>query len=71
MGRTSSRFERFKEAAATLSPLERDVLFLSARVGLPNSKIAELLGISERRAERLLGSAIFKFDRAVQKEEDP
>ena len=71
MGRSSSWFERVEQAAATLSPLERDVLFLSAHIGLRNSKIAELLGISERRVERRLGSAIFKFDRAIQKEEDP
>lgn len=70
---------RVETAAASLSALERDVLSLSANIGLSNRDIAGLLGISERRAERLLSRALKKFDRALrsegfpdsQKEKDP
>lgn len=61
---------RVENAAASLSALERDVLSLSARVGLCNCDIAELLGISERRVERLLARALRKFDRALRSEND-
>jgi DNA-directed RNA polymerase specialized sigma24 family protein len=57
---------RVENAAASLSALERDVLSLSAHVGLCNCDIAELLGISERRVEKLLARALCKFDRALR-----
>jgi RNA polymerase sigma factor (sigma-70 family) len=57
---------RAEKAAASLNALERDVLSLSAHVGLRNCDIAELLGISERRVERLLARALRKFDRALR-----
>lgn len=59
---------RIERAAARLSPLERDVLSLSAGRHLRNAEIAARLGISERRAERILGRALRKFARAL---EDP
>ena len=58
--------ERLERAAARLRPLEREVLVLSARDGLRIDQIAERLGISRRRAERLLASAIRNFDRALE-----
>ncbi|NUQ17859.1 MAG: hypothetical protein HOP95_05295 [Sphingomonas sp.] len=58
--------ERIQRAAAVLSPLEREVLALSAGHGLRNDEIARRLGISGRRAERLLARALRKFDRAMQ-----
>jgi len=66
MGRAPpSEIERVARAAALLSPLERDVLTLSAGLGLRNGDIAARLGISEMRAERLLARAVRKFDRAM------
>lgn len=58
--------ERLERAAARLSPLERDVLVLSAGHGLRNDEIAARLGLSERRAERILARAVTKFDRAFR-----
>jgi RNA polymerase sigma factor (sigma-70 family) len=58
--------ERLEQAAAGLSPLERDVLVLSAGHGLRNDEIAARLGLSERRAERILAQALRKFDRALR-----
>lgn len=58
--------ERLEQAAARLSTLERDVLVLSARLGLPNDEIAARLGLSERRAERILARALRKFDGAIR-----
>jgi len=61
---------RVENAAATLSVLERDVLSLSAHLGLCNNDIAGLLGIRERRVERLLARALRKFDRALRSAAD-
>ena len=57
--------ERVERAAAALSPLEREVLVLSAGQRLRNADIAGRLGISERRAERILARALRKFVRAM------
>jgi DNA-directed RNA polymerase specialized sigma24 family protein len=57
--------ERVERGAAALSPLEREVLILSAGHGLPSREIAARLGIGGRRAERLLARALRKFDRAL------
>ena len=65
MDKASSE-SRVENAAASLSALERDVLSLSAHAGLCNYDIAELLGISERRVEKLLARALRKFDRALR-----
>jgi len=64
-GPSSSDLGRVERAAARLTALERQILFLSAHVGLCNSDISGLLGISERRVERLLARALDKFDRAL------
>lgn len=57
--------DRIKRAAAALSPLERHVLALSAGLRLSNAEIAARLGVSERRAERILAKALRKFDRVA------
>ena len=67
----SSEAERAERAALVLSPLEREVLVLSAGHGLRNHEIAARLGISERRAEQLLARALRKFARAVQRRRKP
>jgi DNA-directed RNA polymerase specialized sigma24 family protein len=69
MGSASSK-SRAENAAASLSALERDVLSLSSHVGLCNYDIGEVLGISERRVERLLARALRKFDRALRSAAD-
>ena len=72
MPEPSSRdIERVERAAAALSPLERQVLVLSAGHRLGVNEIARRLGIGERRAERLLARALRKFDRALESEERP
>jgi RNA polymerase sigma factor (sigma-70 family) len=58
--------ERVERAAAALSPLEREVLVLSAGQGLRSAEIGARLGIGERRAERLLARALRKFSRAME-----
>jgi RNA polymerase sigma factor (sigma-70 family) len=63
--RSLSESERVERAAAALSPLEREVLVLSAGHGLRNHEIAARLGISERRALRILARALRKFARAM------
>ena len=60
-----AEIERVRRAAAALSALERDVLVLSAGHGLRNADIAARLGISERRTERILARALFKFGSAI------
>lgn len=61
----AAEVERVERAAAALSPLEHQVLVLSAGHGLRNADIAATLGLSERRAERILAKALRKFDRAM------
>jgi RNA polymerase sigma factor (sigma-70 family) len=60
---------RVERAASKLSALEREVLVLSAREGLSNQRIAERLGIETVEVERLLASALIKFDRALRRQE--
>lgn len=62
---------RLERAAAGLSPLERRVLELSAADGLDNHAIADRLGISLRRVQRLLARALIKFDRALDRDRRP
>lgn len=57
--------ERVRRAAAALSPLERDVLALSAGLGLSIDEVAARLAISERRVERLLARAIVGLARTL------
>ena len=62
---SSAELRRVERAAAALSPLEREILVLSAGLRLRNGDIAARLGISESRAERILAKAVRKFDRAM------
>jgi len=64
----SAEVARVERAAAALSPREREVLVLSAGHGLGTFEIAAKLGISERRAQRLLARALRKFDRALEQD---
>ena len=61
----AGEIERVERAAASLSPLEREILTLSAGHGIRTNEIARTLGIGERRARRLLARALRKFDRAL------
>jgi len=61
-----AELRRVERAAASLSPLERDVLVLSAGHRMRTGEIAAKLGISEARAQRLLARALRKFDRALE-----
>ena len=60
-----------ERAATKLSPIERDVLVLSAGHGLRNAEIGTRLGITEYQAERILVRALRKFDRALEKQSRP
>ena len=63
--------ERLEKAAASLRPIEREVLALSARDGLSNAEIAAELGVTPASAERLLADALCKFDRAIERQGRP
>lgn len=63
--------ERLLEALAELRPLERAVLFLSLEDGLSGEDVAVRLGISARRAERLLAGALATLDRALAPDQRP
>jgi RNA polymerase sigma factor (sigma-70 family) len=63
--------ERLEKALVSLRPIEREVLFLSARDRLPNARIAEHLSITNDAAERLLAKALRKLDRALERQERP
>lgn len=69
--RPSVPLDRLERAAASLRPIEREVLILSAREGLSNAEIGQLLGITSRKVERLLANALFKLDRALERQERP
>jgi DNA-directed RNA polymerase specialized sigma24 family protein len=62
---------RLGKAVAGLSPLEREVLTLSARERLSNDDIAARLGIKKEAAERLLAAALCTLDRALEPQERP
>jgi len=63
--------ERLEKVASSLSPMERQVLILSARERLSNREIAARLGVTVPAAEGLLASALCKFDRALERQERP
>ena len=63
--RSAVDVDRIERAAATLSPLERRVLVMSARRGLRPDQIAARLELTERSAERILARALQKFDRIL------
>ncbi len=63
--------DRLERAAASLGPMEREVLILSAREGLSNAEIGQRLGITSRKVERLLANALCTLDRALERQERP
>lgn len=63
--------DRLAKAVSSLSQIERDVLFLSARDGLRNDQIALRLGIEPKQAERFLANALVKLDRALERRRRP
>lgn len=69
--RQSVPLDRLMKAVSTLRPAEREVLMLSARDGLSNAEIAERLGITSAVAERRLADAIYRLDRALERQERP
>lgn len=69
--RSAADIDRLRRAAETLTPLERNVLGLSAGKGMLIREIALTLGLSERRTERIFVKALYKFDMALHEEERP
>jgi len=69
--RPSVPLGRLMKAVSTLRPAEREVLMLSARDGLSNAEIAERLGITSAVVERRLADAIYRLDRALERQERP
>jgi RNA polymerase sigma factor (sigma-70 family) len=69
--RPSVPLDRLDQAVSRLSPIEREVLRLSAREGLSNREIASRLDISAEAAERLLARALCRLDRELERLERP
>ncbi|HEX8223765.1 MAG TPA: sigma factor-like helix-turn-helix DNA-binding protein [Allosphingosinicella sp.] len=63
--------ERLEKAARSLTAMEREALFLSARERLSNQEVAERLDITSEATERLLAKALRKLDRALERQERP
>ena len=63
--------ERIEQAASRLRPIDREVLILSARERLSNAQIGVRLGLTTETVERLLATALCKFDRALERQERP
>jgi DNA-directed RNA polymerase specialized sigma24 family protein len=61
--------EQLEKATACLRAAEREVLVLSARERLTNRQIAARLGMTPKRAERLLARAIYKLAGALERQE--
>ena len=62
---------RIEKAASRLSAIEREVLFLSAKEGLPTDEIATRLGLSSEAAERHLADALYNLDRLLERQDRP
>ena len=60
---------QLEKAAECLAPIERQVLVFSARERLSNREIAARLGVTPKKAERILASAISKLARAIERQE--
>ncbi len=63
--------EKLEKAASRLSPIEREVLFLSAKEGLRYDEIAQRLGISSDEARGHLADALYHLDRDLERQERP
>ena len=62
---------RLEKAIARLPAIERDVLFLSAREGLPIDEIAARLDLPNQAVERHLADALFNLDRLLDRQTRP
>lgn len=62
---------QLERAALRLSPIEREVLVLSARKRLPKHEIAARLGLTPGAVEQILARAIAALDCALEREERP
>ena len=62
---------RLEKAVSRLRPIEREVLFFSARDGLRYHEIAARLGISTEAAEHHLADALYHLDRHLERQERP
>ena len=60
-----------ERAPSRLRPIEREVLFLSAREGLGYDEIAARLGISGDEARGHLADALCRLDRDLERRERP
>ena len=63
--------DQLEKAASRLRPIEREVLFLSAREGLRYDQIAERLGISSEEARGHLADALYRLDREIERAARP
>jgi len=62
---------RLEKALSRLGPIERDVLFLSAREGLRTDEIAAHLDLPSETVERHLADALCTLDRLLERQERP
>jgi DNA-directed RNA polymerase specialized sigma24 family protein len=62
---------RLERAAADLTPVEREVLILTAKQGRWTVDTAEALGLTPREFECHLADAIVKFAGALERQERP
>jgi DNA-directed RNA polymerase specialized sigma24 family protein len=63
--------DQLEKAASRLRPIEREVLFLSAREGLRYDGIAERLGMSSEEARDHLADALYRLDRELERRARP
>jgi DNA-directed RNA polymerase specialized sigma24 family protein len=66
-----SRCARFEKAVARLSPLERQILMLSARERLCREEIAARLGLSDEAVTARLAMALYRLDRHLERQARP
>ncbi|HEY0114564.1 MAG TPA: sigma factor-like helix-turn-helix DNA-binding protein [Allosphingosinicella sp.] len=62
---------QLESAASTLRPIEREVLFLSAREGLSYDEIAARLDITSQEAGGHLADALYGLDRELERRKQP
>jgi DNA-directed RNA polymerase specialized sigma24 family protein len=62
---------RLETAVSRLSPIEREVLLLSAREGLRTDEIAARLDLPGETVERHLADALCNLDRFLERQERP
>jgi DNA-directed RNA polymerase specialized sigma24 family protein len=63
--------DRLERAVAKLSPIEREVLLLSAREGLRADEIAARTGLPSAAVERHLADAVYNLDRLLERQDRP